>query len=314
MLIIIKHFILSLSTALNLSNSSNKVTFFNIFNIRFFYSFINIRNFLNPAKIDASNFIISNNFFQNKIRSSKIVYDLDNFGFNNILKLKNTILKLLKNEITLDNSKIEFKGEKKTKKFIQSLKKKDNIDIILTKSKKIISHVVLNINISRTNYIKKLATSDFFLDIAKKYINTNNISIAAQCFISNPVKISELEKKNNAQYFHYDNDFKKFFKVFIYLNKVDKYSGPHSFVKSTNKKRKLKHIIAERINDSEIRKDYGSKNVKVFNGNAGSVIIEDTFGLHKGSFPQKKSRLVLILVYGSGLGIEIYKNPLIKKL
>ena len=123
-----------------------------------------------------------------------------------------------------------------------------------------------------------------------------------------------IRKKNNAQYFHYDNDFKKFFKVFIYLNKVDKYSGPHSFVKSTNKKRKLKHIIAERINDSEIRKDYGSKNVKVFNGNAGSVIIEDTFGLHKGSFPQKKSRLVLILVYGSGLGIEIYKNPLIKKL
>ena len=124
MLIIIKHFILSLSTALNLSKPLNKVTFFNIFNIRFFYSFINIRNFLNPAKIDANNFIISNNFFQNKIRSSKIVYDLDNFGFNNILKLKNSILKLLKNEIKLDNSKIEFKGEKKNKKIYSIFKKK----------------------------------------------------------------------------------------------------------------------------------------------------------------------------------------------
>lgn len=314
MLLIIKHLISSLSTASNLSRSWDLLNLIKIFNIRFFYSFISIRNFLNPAKIINNNIISSDSYFEKKIKSSIIINDLDNLGYNNILKLKKFYIQKIKNEISLCNSKIAFKGEKKTEKFIGSLNTKDNINKILLKSKKIVSHVVLNVDISKTVYIKKLATSNFFLDIAKNYINSNNISIAGQCFISNPIKISELEKKNNAQYFHYDNDFKKFFKVFIYLNNVTKYAGPHSFVKSTNKNRKIKHILSSRISDSQIKKDYGLKNIKTFTGDAGRVIIEDTFGLHKGSFPTKKSRLVLILVYGDSLGINIYKNPLLIKL
>ena len=45
----------------------------------------------------------------------------------------------------------------------------------------------------------------------------------------------------------------------------------------------------------------------------GNIIVEDTFGLHKGSSPINQSRVMLILIYGHGLGIDIYKNPLIKE-
>ena len=63
------------------------------------------------------------------------------------------------------------------------------------------------------------------MDLAKKYINYNSISVSALCYISNPTQTSESEKKDNAQYFHYDNDFKKFFKVFIYLSDVSLAAG-----------------------------------------------------------------------------------------
>ena len=42
---------------------------------------------------------------------------------------------------------------------------------------------------------------------------------------------------------------------------------------------------------------------------AGTVIFEDTFGLHKGENPKKKSRVMLILIYGKGTGTQVFKNP-----
>ena len=75
------------------------------------------------------------------------------------------------------------------------------------------------------------------------------------CFTSY-ANIGKLKKKDNAQYFHYDNDFKKFFKVFIYLSDVSHNAGPHSFVAKTNTKKTFKHIVAERIDDREITKFY----------------------------------------------------------
>ena len=135
-----------------------------------------------------------------------------------------------------------------------------------------------------------------------------------QQHISNPTQTSESEKKDNAQYFHYDNDFKKFFKVFIYLSDVSLTAGPHSFVSKTNKRKKFKHIVAERIDDKEINKFYNTEDIKIFDGKKGKIIIEDTFGLHKGTPPSKKSRIVLILIFGYDLGIGIYKNSLIKKI
>ena len=64
----------------------------------------------------------------------------------------------------------------------------------------------------------------------------------------------------------------------------------------------------ERIDDIQIKKNYGTKNIKVFTGNAGKTIIEDTFGLHKGTGIKKGSREVLILIYGIGRGVGNYKS------
>ena len=84
-----------------------------------------------------------------------------------------------------------------------------------------ISRLTGTINLNDENILKNIITSKSLLEIAKSYLNTNCISINATYFISNPIKTSEEEKYSNAQYFHWDNDFVKFFKFYIYLSDVD---------------------------------------------------------------------------------------------
>lgn len=312
MITLSKHFIISFLTARNLSKNKGLKKFFEIFYIRFIFAFDFIRNFFNNQKDNYKN-INSSKYFEENIESTKVIEDLKNFGYNNFLKLRKNCLEFLKNEISLTNSIISFKGKKNSDKFSKIINSSDKLKDIFKKSKENeVSHVALDIDLSKTNYIKEFATSEFLMNIAKNYIKSDKISISGQCYISNPVQISETEKKDNAQYFHYDNDFKKFFKVFIYLSDVNHSAGPHSFVAKTNTKKTFKHIVAERIDDREITKFYDKESIKVFDGKEGNIIVEDTFGLHKGSALINQSRIMLILIYGHGLGIDIYKNPLIK--
>ena len=311
MLVIFNHLITSFFTAKNLSKGKGFFKFFQIFNIRFFYAFIFIRKMFKKK-----NFIIecsdANIFFQdNKETSLTIVNDLNTKGYHDKLQLNEFSLKSIYNEISLKNSSISFKAQKKINEKIISLDNNSNLDDIVKNSKYCnISHVSLDIDLKKTKYLKDIALSKLFLSTAKNYIGKNEISISSLCYISNPANISEKEKKDNAQYFHYDNDFKKFFKVFIYLNDVDLNSGPHSFVQFSHNRRLFKHLVSKRISDEEIISHYGKENIKTFNLPRGSLIFEDTFGLHKGSFPLKNTRTVLILVYGNNEGIGIYKNSL----
>ena len=315
MITLTKHLFLSLITARGLSKNKGIKKFFEIFIIRFFYAFDFIRNFFNSKKrYDYDKEILSEKYFDENISTNQVLSDLNRFGYNNSLKLKKDYLNLIKEEISLKNSTISFKGKNSFENFQNHLTNQSNLDDIFSKSlEEKISHVAIHINLAKTSYIKELATSNFFMDLSKKYINYDRISVSALCYISNPTQTTESEKKDNAQYFHYDNDFKKFFKVFIYLSDVNLAAGPHSFVSKTHTKKNFKHIVAERIDDKEINKFYNAEDIKIFNGKKGKIIIEDTFGLHKGTPPLKDSRIVLILVFGYDLGIDIYKDSLIKK-
>lgn len=86
-----------------------------------------------------------------------------------------------------------------------------------------------------------------------------------------------------AQLWHRDLDNILALKVFIYLTNVDDYGGPHFYLRGTH--RWNKHLMFARLTDNEIPKGFGfPKNSKI-NGPAGTLIVEDTFGLHKGSVP-----------------------------
>ena len=135
------------------------------------------------------------NFFSKKITNKKIVYDLDNCGFNADLTFKKKNLNLIKSEISLKNSEISFKNKKNIINVFSDLKLNSNLDKIISNTKKKkIPHTVLNINLAKTKYLK-IALSDFFINIAQNYLNSKNISVQCQCFISNPFKKMNNQRK-----------------------------------------------------------------------------------------------------------------------
>lgn len=309
MKILFRHLILSLSTAYYFSRNKGLLKFFEIFYIRFFFAFDYIRNRFNKSK--KFSFESEDDFFFFKNEKKNLLKELEEFGYTESLEIDDKFLAKVQDEISLKNSSISFKQKANDKNFQQILTPEDQLDDIFQKSRiKNLSHVVINIDINSTNYIKQIVQKSFLKNLAYSYIGSKNIYSSAICYISHPKEINEQEKKDNAQYYHYDLDFEKFFKVFIYFDDVSKESGPHSFVKKTHKKKLFKHIISERLDDKEIKNTYGKENIIIFDRKKGSVIIEDTSGLHKGTTPTGKSRKVLILVFGKNLGIEVFKYPL----
>lgn len=103
--------------------------------------------------------------------------------------------------------------------------------------------------------------------------------------------------KDQTQLWHQDFTWVKFVKIFIYLNDVKRQNGPHRYVPGS-----FKHIqpvldkfksykVSDRISDKEIESMY--PNIEHFDGDAGTIIIEDTRGFHSGTHPEEGYRHLL---------------------
>lgn len=113
-------------------------------------------------------------------------------------------------------------------------------------------------------------------------------------------------RRRDAQLFHRDVDDWAFLKLFIYLTDVDEGSGPHGFVRSSHRVSKLLPI--RRYQDEEVVRAFGEENLRLFCGAAGTAILENTFGLHKGQQATSRRRLILQIQY-SLLPVFIYRYP-----
>ena len=165
MLVIFNHLITSFFTAKNLSKGEGFFKFFQIFNIRFFYAFIFIRK-----KFNKKTFIIegsdTNIFFKdNKETSLSILSDLNTKGYHDKLQLDEFNLKRIYNEISLKNSSISFKGQKRIDEKTLSLNNSNNLDDIVKvfskKDLKKIQDLVTEIKIEDNllSYIAKITHS-----------------------------------------------------------------------------------------------------------------------------------------------------------
>ncbi len=87
----------------------------------------------------------------------------------------------------------------------------------------------------------------------------------------------------NAQAFHSDRERLAFIKFFVYLTDIDSMTGPHVYAKGTHKKRPVMQRFDRRYSDTELQKT-GHELVEIY-GKAGTVIVANTQGLHKGVAP-----------------------------
>jgi hypothetical protein len=108
-----------------------------------------------------------------------------------------------------------------------------------------------------------------------------------------------------AQFFHFDMDRVKWLKIFVYITDVGPENGPHSFVRGSHRSGAIPNEFLRRgyvrLLDDEVASTYPAEDVLQFSAPRGSIIIEDTRGLHKGANVTGAPRLILQLQFSNSL-------------
>jgi hypothetical protein len=108
-----------------------------------------------------------------------------------------------------------------------------------------------------------------------------------------------------SQLWHRDPEDMRLVKVFIYLDDVDINCGPFSYIPKTHPfgaKSALnpKHNHPKRITDDEMRVAIPSEEWVACAGPAGSMILADTVGFHRGGKATIGNRILITFTYTSG--------------
>ena len=265
-----------------------------LFLIRLIYTLSFFRNLIKVKIRDNESF--DEYFVKKGIYSKDLTYKIDKDGCSKTYMLKDNLKEELLNE-AIHNRDLEYKQNKNIDQNILIKKKQENIedyfDRLINEN---ISRVTGFIDLKKDSRVKTFLTSKPIISFAKNYLNSQSFSISASFFVSNPIEISKKEKYANAQFFHWDNDFSKFLKLYIYLTDVDEASGPHVYIPKSHKKKELESSLPRLYDDNFIYSSYEEK--IEYKGKASSNFFTDGYGLHKGETPQKKSRLVLNVHFG----------------
>jgi hypothetical protein len=108
-----------------------------------------------------------------------------------------------------------------------------------------------------------------------------------------------------AQYFHFDMDRPKWLKFFIYLTDVKTENGPHTFVAGSHRTGGMpSNLLSKgyvRLQDSEVAEAFNRSDIIEFAAPRGTIIAEDTRGLHKGKHVEEGDRLVLQIQFSNSL-------------
>jgi len=121
--------------------------------------------------------------------------------------------------------------------------------------------------------------------------------------------------KDAAQYYHFDMDRLKWLKFFIYLTDVTTDNGPHMFVQGSHKTGGIPASMLQkgyaRLTDAEVENHYGRDKIIEFVAPRGTIIAEDTRGLHKGKHVKSGDRLILQIQFSNSLfGADLPKVKL----
>ena len=143
--------------------------------------------------------------------------------------------------------------------------------------------------------IQNIFTDPTFHRIAQEYIGCSPLLTDVTLWLS-PV----YGEVTYDHIFHCDNDSPTFLKFFIYLTDTDELSGAHAYIKGTNHPEKRKNLtVGKRYTDEQIISMFGKENLAIMSAPAGTIIAEDTSGLHRGTAPKERHRFMLQLRFSN---------------
>lgn len=147
--------------------------------------------------------------------------------------------------------------------------------------------------------IRSIWLDTFFLRVAESYFNSmpilDFVYASRSSMFSNE---NQNSRSHDAQLWHFDKDRIKFLKVFVYLTDVEEENGPHEFLLGSHRN---PPNVDGRLSDEFVQSKYAGFRVHRILGEAGTVFIEDTQGLHRGTPVSGGPRELLQLEYCNSL-------------
>jgi hypothetical protein len=156
---------------------------------------------------------------------------------------------------------------------------------------------------SETNYllnqkiIQKIISNKEIYQIAREYFKSEPFFDHVNIGISTTYNknLNNNGDSNAAQLYHFDMDRPKWLKFLIYVCDVNEENGPHCFVKYSHKNNgipfRLRSCGYVRITDETLKQN--NLQSETFIEKAGTAIIEDTRGLHKGEKLKNGHRILM---------------------
>jgi len=150
--------------------------------------------------------------------------------------------------------------------------------------------------------VRELLLDRGLLQIAQEYIGSAPIVDIITAWYSFPTDAPSHEA---AQLFHFDLDRVRWLKAFFLLTDQTEESGAHLYIPGTQRDRGIDGRLLERgyarLEDHEVAQFYPRSVWKTMEGKKGTILLEDTRGLHKGIALQRDHRLMLQFEYAQSL-------------
>ena len=202
----------------------------------------------------------------------------------------------------------EFEGFYTSDKEVKSEKQK--LDI---KNPKSVKFYYLAQDIIDNKLFQEILFDTSFINFAQLYLKSYPVIDNISSWWSFPAASPD---KNAAQWWHFDLDRPKWLKFFFFLTDCTIENGAHCFVKGSHKNNGIPWSLRskgyDRLLDSDIEKNFSKIDIIDIVAKKGSLLIEDTRGLHKGRNLIKGNRFLIQVQYSSslfGAAIENFRTP-----
>ena len=150
--------------------------------------------------------------------------------------------------------------------------------------------------------VRKLLFDQGLLEIAQEYLGSTPIVDIVTAWYSFP---SDSPSHEAAQLFHFDLDRVRWIKAFFLLTDQTIETGAHLYIPGTQRDGGISpELLAKgyaRLEDDLVDAYYPKSEWKSMVAPAGSILLEDTRGLHKGISLQRDHRLMLQFEYAQTL-------------
>lgn len=147
----------------------------------------------------------------------------------------------------------------------------------------------------------KIAISDPMVNIPNGYFGMRSKLNQVDLWYTMPSPKDSQRKFS--QNWHRDPEDYKIIKAFLYLNDVEKESGPFSYIKGTHKEGRYKDFLKKNHaydsiypDDKILENGIAKEDIIECTGKAGTIIFADTNGFHRGGHGTKE-RILCIFIY-----------------